>query len=89
MSMQQKIEKPIDFETAEVQSPPRKVLKVPKNLREEINTRSPPRTSTPSSEHNVSVSPFEIISLSEISGEEKSEEVEVWPDYLKGMRMDL
>ncbi|CAB3982261.1 F-actin-monooxygenase MICAL3 isoform X14, partial [Paramuricea clavata] len=76
MSMQQQIEKPIDFETTEVQSPPRKVLKVPKNLREEINARSPPRTSTLSSEHNVSVSPFEIISLSEISGEEKSEEVE-------------
>lgn len=63
-SMRQKIEKPIDFETSEVQSPPRKVLKVPQNLREQINGRSPPRTSTPSSDLNVSVSPYEIISLS-------------------------
>ena len=64
MSMHKKIEKPIDFETNEVQSPPRKVLKVPKHLREQINGRSPPRTSTPSSDLNVSVSPYEIISLS-------------------------
>ena len=64
LSMRQKIEKPIDFETTEVQSPPRKVLKVPQNLREQINGRSPPRTSTPSSDLNVSVSPYEIISLS-------------------------
>ena len=79
MSMRKKIEKPIDFETAEVQSPPRKVLKVPQNLKEQINGRSPPRTSTPASEHNVSLSPYEIISLSSVdkSSEEKSESEEV------------
>ena len=82
MSMREKIEKPIEFETSEAQSPPRKVLKVPKNLREEVNGRTPPRTSTPSSDHNVSVSPYEIISMSSVekSSEEKSEakEVRVW-----------
>jgi uncharacterized iron-regulated protein len=79
MSTRKTIEKSIDFETTEVHSPPRKVLKVPQNLREQINGRSPPRTSTPASEHNVSLSPYEIISLSSVekSSEEKFEPEEV------------
>lgn len=37
-----KVEKPIEFEGTKTQSPPRKVLKVPQNLRDRINGRSPP-----------------------------------------------
>ena len=36
-SCRESIEKPIDFETTEVKSPPRKVLKVPQKLRDEIS----------------------------------------------------
>lgn len=78
MGLRKTVEKPIDFETASEESPPKKVLKVPNNLREEINSLSPPRTSTPSSDHDASLlASYDIINTSSVekSMQEKSNQV--------------
>lgn len=78
VGLRKTVEKPIDFETASEESPPKKVLKVPNNLREEINSLSPLRTSTPSSDHDASLlASYDIINTSSVekSMQEKSNQV--------------